>query len=154
MTFISWCYNFIFQPCAGFLSQGNEFSYYMMICSNFILNQYVDLSNISCLSSYLFFIMLMISLFLSAPKRLMNGPYILGYTATAILFQTMINFGLFHFLIFIPQGAYIVLSPVFLSVQYLFNMMCFLLFLQKCDLWISKYLNLVVNVLLHFECIT
>nr|CAB3464753.1 unnamed protein product [Digitaria exilis] len=39
-----------------------------------------------------------------APKRPMNGRYILGYTVTAILFQTMINFGLFHFLIFIPQG--------------------------------------------------
>ncbi|RLM91538.1 uncharacterized protein C2845_PM08G13540 [Panicum miliaceum] len=39
-----------------------------------------------------------------APKRLMNGLYILGYTVTAILFQIMINFGLFHFLIYIPQG--------------------------------------------------
>ncbi|KAL9319508.1 hypothetical protein ACSQ67_011347 [Phaseolus vulgaris] len=26
--------------CLGFISQGNEFSYYMMICSSFILNQY------------------------------------------------------------------------------------------------------------------
>ncbi|KAG6744592.1 hypothetical protein POTOM_051228 [Populus tomentosa] len=25
--------------CLGFVSQGNEFSYYMMICSSFILNQ-------------------------------------------------------------------------------------------------------------------
>ncbi|KAF9587422.1 hypothetical protein IFM89_002603 [Coptis chinensis] len=25
--------------CLGFISQGNEFSYYMMICSMFILNQ-------------------------------------------------------------------------------------------------------------------
>ena len=55
---------------------------------------------------YSYFIMLMLFLFLPAPKRLMNGLYILGYTVTAILFQTMINFGLFHFLIFIPQGTY------------------------------------------------
>uniref|UniRef100_A0A0E0DTS2 Uncharacterized protein n=1 Tax=Oryza meridionalis TaxID=40149 RepID=A0A0E0DTS2_9ORYZ len=34
----------------------------------------------------------------------MSGLYILGYTATAILFQTMINFALFHFLIFTPQA--------------------------------------------------
>ncbi|KAE8817539.1 carnosine N-methyltransferase-like [Hordeum vulgare] len=36
----------------------------------------------------------------------MNGPFILGYTAIAILFQTKINFELFHFLIFTPQGAW------------------------------------------------
>lgn len=28
-----------FFSWAGFVSQGNEFSYYMMICSSFILNQ-------------------------------------------------------------------------------------------------------------------
>ncbi|KAK1423764.1 hypothetical protein QVD17_19072 [Tagetes erecta] len=28
--------------CLGFISQGNEFSYYMMICSSFILNQTQD----------------------------------------------------------------------------------------------------------------
>lgn len=35
---------------AGFISQGNEFSYYMMICSSFILNQYEQDLSISCLS--------------------------------------------------------------------------------------------------------
>uniref|UniRef100_A0A0E0L4J6 carnosine N-methyltransferase n=1 Tax=Oryza punctata TaxID=4537 RepID=A0A0E0L4J6_ORYPU len=39
-----------------------------------------------------------------ALKKSMNGLYILGYTATAILFQTMINFALLHFLIFTPRG--------------------------------------------------
>uniref|UniRef100_K3Z6U1 Uncharacterized protein n=1 Tax=Setaria italica TaxID=4555 RepID=K3Z6U1_SETIT len=88
----------------GFVSQGNEFSYYMLICSSFILNQYDNLY----MPNYLLFILhnandISILTTLPAPKRLMNGLYILGYTVTAILFQTMINFGLFHFLISIPQ---------------------------------------------------
>jgi hypothetical protein len=62
---------------------------------------------------YLFFVLLMISLFLSALKKLMSGPYILGYIATAILFLTTINFVLFHFLTFIPQGAYYSIIPCF-----------------------------------------
>jgi hypothetical protein len=39
-------YFYFSKPWAGFVSQGNEFSYYMLICSNFILNQYVTISNI------------------------------------------------------------------------------------------------------------
>jgi len=104
-----------FKPWTGFVSQGNEFSYYMLICSSFILNQYDNLINISYTSAiyyYSYFIMLMIFPFLPAPKRLKNGLYILGYTVTAILFQTMINFDLFHFLIFIPQGTYYPMSII------------------------------------------
>ena len=106
---------FFFWPWTGFASQGNEFSYYMLICSSFILNQYDNLINISYTSAiyyYSYFIMLMIFPFLPAPKRLKNGLYILGYTVTAILFQTMINFDLFHFLIFIPQGTYYPMSII------------------------------------------
>ena len=96
-----------FKPWTGFVSQGNEFSYYMLICSSFILNQYDNILNISYTPAiHCSYFIMPIFLFLPAPKRLMNGLYILGYTVTAILFQTMINFGLFHFLIFIPQGTY------------------------------------------------
>ena len=103
---ISWCCIF-FKPWTGFVSQGNEFSYYMLICSSFILNQYDNILNISYTPAiHCSYFIMTIFLFLPAPKRLMNGLYILGYTVTAILFQTMINFGLFHFQIFIPQGTY------------------------------------------------
>ncbi|XP_031489285.1 uncharacterized protein LOC116256886 isoform X2 [Nymphaea colorata] len=61
--------------CLGFISQGNEFSYYMMICSSFILNQGQG-----------------------------NGQYILGYIAIATHFQTVTSFVLLNFLIFILQG--------------------------------------------------
>ncbi|RZC45323.1 hypothetical protein C5167_038268 [Papaver somniferum] len=38
--------------CLGFISQGNEFSYYMMICSNFILNQTVFQTHATELSCF------------------------------------------------------------------------------------------------------
>jgi hypothetical protein len=47
----------------------------------------------------------------------MNVLYILGYTATAILSQTMINSGLFHFLIFTPQGIVHQVFNILLSVS-------------------------------------
>jgi hypothetical protein len=87
----------------------------------------------------------MISLFLSALKRLMNGPYILGYTATAILFQTMINFVLFHFLIFIPQGAYYSVIPCFVISVSTPSLWCVSYFSYKNVTFGLKYLNLVVK---------
>ena len=56
----------------------------------------------------------------------MNGPFILGYTTIAILFQTKINFGLNHFLIFIPQGIeYTVFNFFIFSVSTSTKIMCF-----------------------------
>jgi hypothetical protein len=126
---------YFFKPWTGFVSQGNEFSYYMLICSSFILNQYDNLY----IPNYLLFILhnandISILTTLPALKRLMNGLYILGYTVTAILFQTMINFGLFLFLISIPQGTHYPMYIISASIPQLY-MMHFLLYLQKCDLW-------------------
>jgi hypothetical protein len=116
--FVVLCFYFT-KPWASFVSEGNEFTCYMLICSNFILNQYVNHLNINYGPSYLFFVLLLISLFLPALKRLMNGPYILGYMPIAILFLTTMNFALFHFPRFISQ---VHITPWFtISVTTLFS---------------------------------
>nr|CAD1828157.1 unnamed protein product [Ananas comosus var. bracteatus] len=63
--------------CLGFVSQGNEFSYYMMICSSFILNH---------------------------TQEAYEWTIYPGFIAIVILFLTMTNFDLFLFQMFIQQG--------------------------------------------------